>query len=50
MGQIKILFKVKNGRLSFFLKKKEEKKMENIQKEKYKKGGHNSEGDGKPQL
>jgi hypothetical protein len=46
MGQIKIMFKVKNGRLIFFLKKKKKRK----KWKKYKKGGHNSEGDGKPQL
>jgi hypothetical protein len=45
MGQIKIMFKVKNGRLIFLKKKKKRKKWK-----KYKKGGHNSEGDGKPQL
>jgi len=40
------MFKVKNGRLIFFLKKKKKRK----KWKKYKKGGHNSEGDGKPQL
>jgi hypothetical protein len=38
MGQIKILFKVKNGRLSFFIKKKKRKKWKTYKRKNIKKG------------